>query len=101
MTTKPRCRWAFPKHIWAIVWAVAGFVALVAGMLWGFRAWGVQFALTLVVPQSLARVDSGRLYLGAGAIVGGLIRRGRKTRRSLSGAVYWRRDRKTGRHKNN
>ena len=25
------------KHIWAIVWAVAGFVALVAGMLWGSR----------------------------------------------------------------
>ena len=29
------------QHIWAIVWGVAGFVALVAGMLWGARN-GVQ-----------------------------------------------------------
>src|SRR5262245_10238374 len=33
------------KHIWALVWATAGVVALVAGMLWGARS-GVQFALT-------------------------------------------------------
>jgi branched-chain amino acid transport system permease protein len=33
------------QNIWAIVWGVAGFVALVAGMMWGSRN-GVQFALT-------------------------------------------------------
>ena len=33
------------QNIWAIVWGVAGFVALVAGMMWGARN-GVQFALT-------------------------------------------------------
>ena len=32
------------KHIWMLVWATAGVVALVAGMLWGARS-GVQFAL--------------------------------------------------------
>src|SRR5262249_49334967 len=32
------------KHIWTLVWATAGVVALVAGMLWGARS-GVQFAL--------------------------------------------------------
>ncbi|MFT5535445.1 MAG: branched-chain amino acid transport system permease protein, partial [Candidatus Paceibacteria bacterium] len=34
------------QHIWAIVWVVAGFVALAAGLLWGSRN-GVQFALTM------------------------------------------------------
>src|SRR5207245_9374887 len=28
------------QHIWAIVWAVAGFVALVAGVMWGVRIGG-------------------------------------------------------------
>ncbi len=40
------------QHIWAIVWTVAGFVALVAGLLWGARQ-GVQFALTLVARKAL------------------------------------------------
>ena len=26
------------KHIWMLVWATAGVVALVAGMLWGARS---------------------------------------------------------------
>ena len=40
------------QHIWAVVWGVAGFVALVSGLLWGSRL-GVQFALTLVVLKAL------------------------------------------------
>jgi branched-chain amino acid transport system permease protein len=40
------------QQIWAIVWAVAGFVALVTGMLWGARN-GVQFALTFVALKAL------------------------------------------------
>mgnify|MGYP003589382205 FL=1 len=60
------------KHIWAIVWAVAGFVALVAGMLWGSRL-GVQFALTLVVLKVLPVLILGGFTSVPGAIVGGLI----------------------------
>ena len=60
------------KHIWAIVWAVAGFVALVAGMLWGSRL-GVQFALTLVVLKALPVLILGGFTSVPGAIVGGLV----------------------------
>ncbi|MDE2613963.1 MAG: branched-chain amino acid ABC transporter permease, partial [Burkholderiales bacterium] len=35
------------QRIWVIVWTVAGFVALVAGMIWGSKL-GVQFSLSLV-----------------------------------------------------
>src|SRR5689334_19572107 len=40
------------QYIWAIVWSVAGFVALVTGLLWGARN-GVQFALTFVALKAL------------------------------------------------
>ncbi|MGY4356274.1 branched-chain amino acid transport system permease protein [Bradyrhizobium sp. i1.3.1] len=39
-------------RVWAIVWTVAGIVALVAGLLWGARL-GVQFSLSLVVLKAL------------------------------------------------
>ena len=39
-------------RIWAIVWAAAGIVALVAGLLWGARL-GVQFSLSLIVLKAL------------------------------------------------
>ncbi len=60
------------QHIWAIVWAVAGFVALVAGMLWGARA-GVQFALTFTALKALPVLIIGGFESIPGAIVGGLI----------------------------
>jgi branched-chain amino acid transport system permease protein len=60
------------QHIWAIVWAVAGFVALVAGMLWGARN-GVQFALTFIALKALPVLILGGFESVAGAIVGGLI----------------------------
>ncbi len=60
------------KQIWAIVWAVAGFVALVAGLLWGARN-GVQFALTFVALKALPVLILGGFESIAGAIVGGLI----------------------------
>ena len=40
------------QMIWAIVWAVAGMVALVAGALWGQRL-GVQFSISLVALKAL------------------------------------------------
>jgi branched-chain amino acid transport system permease protein len=60
------------KYIWAIVWAVAGMVALVAGLLWGARN-GVQFSLTFVALKALPVLILGGFESIAGAIVGGLI----------------------------
>ena len=60
------------QHIWAIVWAVAGFVALVAGLMWGVRN-GVQYALTFVALKALPVLILGGFESIAGAIVGGLI----------------------------
>jgi branched-chain amino acid transport system permease protein len=60
------------QQIWAIVWAVAGGVALVAGLLWGARN-GVQFALTFVALKALPVLILGGFESIPGAIVGGLI----------------------------
>jgi branched-chain amino acid transport system permease protein len=60
------------QHIWAIVWAVAGFVALVAGMVWGVRN-GVQYALTFVALKALPVLILGGFESIPGAILGGLI----------------------------
>src|SRR5712691_3203797 len=60
------------RQIWVIVWSVAGFVALVAGILWGCRI-GVQFSLTLVTLKALPVLILGGFTSIPGAIVGGLI----------------------------
>ena len=60
------------RQIWTIVWAVAGGVALVAGLLWGARN-GVQFALTFVALKALPVLILGGFESIPGAIVGGLI----------------------------
>lgn len=60
------------QHIWAIVWAVAGFVAMVAGLLWGSRN-GVQFSLTFVALKALPVLILGGFTSVPGAILGGLI----------------------------
>ncbi|MES2318679.1 MAG: branched-chain amino acid ABC transporter permease [Pseudomonadota bacterium] len=60
------------QQIWAVVWSVAGLVALVAGLLWGARN-GVQFALTFVALKSLPVLILGGFTSVPGAIVGGLI----------------------------
>ncbi|MBB4201021.1 branched-chain amino acid ABC transporter permease [Rhodoblastus sphagnicola] len=60
------------NHIWRIVWAVAGLVGLVAGLLWGSRQ-GVQFSLSLVVLKALPVLIIGGFTSIIGSIVGGLI----------------------------
>jgi len=59
-------------RIWVIVWSVAGFAALVAGMIWGSKL-GVQFSLSLVALKALPVVILGGLTSVPGAIIGGLI----------------------------
>ncbi|WP_077036511.1 branched-chain amino acid ABC transporter permease [Pelomonas sp. KK5] len=58
--------------IWIITWSVAGFVALVAGVIWGSKL-GVQFSLSMVALKALPVVILGGLTSIPGAIIGGLI----------------------------
>jgi branched-chain amino acid transport system permease protein len=60
------------NRIWVIVWSVAGFVALVGGVIWGSQL-GVQFSLSQVALKALPVVILGGFTSIAGAIVGGLI----------------------------
>ena len=60
------------QKLWLIVWAVAGFVGLVAGLLWGARL-GVQFSLSLIVLKALPVLIIGGFTSIEGAIIGGLI----------------------------
>jgi len=59
-------------RIWRRVWALAGLVGLIAGLLWGARS-GVQFSLTLVVLKAMPVLIIGGFDSIGGAIVGGLI----------------------------
>jgi branched-chain amino acid transport system permease protein len=59
-------------QIWLMVWAVAGLVALVAGMMWGAKL-GVQFSISLVALKALPVLILGGFTSIPGAIVGGLI----------------------------
>ncbi len=60
------------QRIWAVVWGVAGLVAMVAGLLWGARN-GVQFALTFIALKALPVLILGGFTSVPGAIFGGLI----------------------------
>ena len=60
------------NRIWVIVWSVAGFAALVAGIIWGSKL-GVQFSLSLVALKALPVVILGGLTSVRGAIIAGLI----------------------------
>ena len=86
-TTKRLLRSGIPlKQIWAIVWSVAGFVALVAGLLlWGARN-GVQFALTFVALKALPVLILGGFesVLGAPSSAASSSARPRSWRKSTS-----------------
>ncbi len=60
------------QFIWIMVWSIAGFVALVAGIMWGTKS-GVQFSLSLIALKALPVLMLGGFTSIPGAIVGGLI----------------------------
>ena len=60
------------KNIWAVVWAAAGIVALVAGLMWGSKL-GVQFSISLLAFKALPVIIIGGFTSIPGAIIGGLI----------------------------
>ena len=57
------------KNIWAVVWAAAGIVALVAGLMWGSKL-GVQFSISLLAFKALPVIIIGGFTSIPGAIVG-------------------------------
>lgn len=60
------------RHVWVMVWIVAGFVALVAGLAWGSSI-GVQFSLKTITLKALPVIILGGFTSVSGAIVAGLI----------------------------
>jgi len=60
------------KTIWIIVWAVAGVVALAAGVMWGSKS-GVSFSLSLIALKALPVLILGGFTSIPGAIIGGLV----------------------------
>ena len=76
------------RFIWVMVWSIAGFVALVAGIMWGTKS-GVQFSLSLIALKALPVLMLGGFTSIPGAIVGGLIIGvGEKLFEFLIGAPY-------------
>ena len=57
------------SYIWVLVWSIAGFVALVAGIMWGAKS-GVQFSLSLIALKALPVLMLGGFTSIPGAIVG-------------------------------
>ena len=60
------------SRVWALVWAVTGVIALIAGLLWAERV-SVSFTLVEAVMKALPVILIGGLTSIPGAIVGGLI----------------------------
>ncbi|MGE5666038.1 MAG: branched-chain amino acid ABC transporter permease [Betaproteobacteria bacterium] len=60
------------NYVWGVVWSVSGFIALVAGLMWGARN-GVQFALVFVALKALPVLILGGFTSVPGVIVGGLV----------------------------
>ena len=60
------------RFIWVMTWSLAGFVALVAGVMWGAKS-GVQFSLSLIALKALPVLMLGGFTSIPGAIAGGLI----------------------------
>ncbi len=66
------CRLEFHLGIYGFGLVDRGFVALVAGIMWGAKS-GVQFSLSLIALKALPVLMLGGFTSIPGAIVGGLI----------------------------
>lgn len=67
-TIRRRCRWASAcNSSWIMVWSIAGFVALVAGIMWGTKS-GVQFSLSLIALKALPVLMLGGFTSIPGAV---------------------------------
>ena len=62
------------RTIWILVWAISGFIAMVAGIMWGTES-GVQFSLSLIALKALPVLILGGFTSIPGAIIGGLSNR--------------------------
>ena len=60
------------RTIWILVWAISGFIAMVAGIMWGTES-GVQFSLSLIALKALPVLILGCFTSIPGAIIGGLL----------------------------
>ena len=60
------------RTIWVLVWAISGFIAMVAGIMWGTES-GVQFSLSLIALKALPVLILGGFTSIPGAIIGGLM----------------------------
>ena len=60
------------KRVWAVVWALAGLIAIAAGVLWGSRI-GVHFAMSLIALKALPVLIIGGIESIGGVIIAGLI----------------------------
>jgi branched-chain amino acid transport system permease protein len=60
------------RKVWAASWAIAGIIAIAAGVLWGGRI-GVHFGMSMIALKALPVLIIGGVDSIAGAIVGGLI----------------------------
>lgn len=59
------------RTMWAMVWVIAGLLALVSGMIWGTRL-GVQYAIPLLAFKAFPVVVLGGMDSMKGAILAGL-----------------------------
>ena len=60
------------RSIWILVWGISGFIAMVAGIMWGTES-GVQFSLSLIALKALPVLILGGFTSIPGAIIGGLL----------------------------
>ncbi|MGD9867766.1 MAG: branched-chain amino acid ABC transporter permease, partial [Hyphomicrobiales bacterium] len=60
------------SKVWAVVWILAGIIAIATGLLWGNRI-GVHFAMSLIALKALPVLIIGGIESVPGVIIAGVI----------------------------